>query len=624
MPDLPLIQLRNARLTKLDELRAMKINPYPSRSNRTHLAQSVIENYTSLEGTTVIVAGRLVSFRPHGAITFGHIQDQTGRIQLYFKEQTVSETNADQGNIGYGDLRLLDIGDFVEVTGTVTKTQRGEISVLVHTTRILAKSLRPLPNKWSGLKNRELVLRKRYLDTIMEPQHKMHFAQISEMLFAIRSYLHNRGFLEFHTPVIQPLYGGGTAKPFVTHVNALGRDMFLSISHELYLKRLIAAGFDNVFTIGRYFRNEGIDRSHHPEFSMVETMSAYRDYTFNMDLIEEMFRYVAENAFGRTEFTVRGNRVNFLEPWRRVSMVDVVRQVTGVDFRQLHTSEEANNALAALGIHEPQASVGHALVSAFEAHVAPTLVQPTLVYGHPMEISPLAKPMEQNPRFAERFEIYVGGTECGDNWSEQNDPVQLLEIWRDQFGRHLQQTDEVQPIDYDFIEVLEHAMPPTSGIGPGVERMAMIFTEQDNIDDVIYFPLMRPIISQDNAAIYGVRQEEAVPTGDVLVALDEFASMLSDQSIMRPQKEVVILPHLQVWRRAGGHSWATGYLEVTGLIPNQIMKIAGYQTRLAQPEVNGEELDKFRAFISSNVADKLKVRNEGLSIAILDADVEYH
>jgi lysyl-tRNA synthetase class 2 len=622
MAELPLIQLRNARLTKLGELRAMGINPYPSQTDRTQYAQGIKDAFSTFEGTTVVVAGRLVSLRPHGAITFGHIQDQTGRIQLYFKESTLSKANSEQGNIGYGELRLLDIGDFVEARGTVTKTQRGEVSILVDVARILAKSLRPLPSQWSGLKNRELILRKRYLDTIIEPQHKMPFAQISEMLFAIRSFLHQRGFLEFHTPVIQPLYGGGTAKPFVTHVNALDRDMFLSISHELYLKRLIAAGFDNVFTIGRYFRNEGIDRSHHPEFSMVETMSAYKDYTFNMDLIEELYRYVAEHAFGRTEFTVQGNRVNFSEPWRRVSMVEAVLQVTGVDFRLMQNAEEANNALARLNINEPQGSVGLALVSVFEACVEPTLVHPTLVYGHPVEISPLAKPMDHDPRFAERFEIFVGGMECGDNWSEQNDPVQLLEFWRGQFGRQQRQAEEIHPVDYDFIEVLEHGMPPTTGIGPGVERMAMIFTEQDNIDDVIFFPMLRPVLSQDNATIFDVRQEEAPPTVDVLVTFDEFASMLGDQTISSPQKQVLVLPHLRVWRNLDGHAWVTGHLEVTGLIPNQIVKIVGYRSRLSQPNVSSGDLDEYRAFIDRNVSDVLTAGGSS-SIEISEADVVY-
>src|SRR5262249_44885325 len=268
----------------------------------------------------------------------------------------------------------------------------------------LTKALRPLPDQWSGLKDRELVLRKRYLDLILDRHPQERFEQISRMVAAIRSFLDGRGFLEFNTPAIQPQYGGGTAKPFKTHVNALGCDMYLAISHELYLKRLIVAGFDKVYTIGRYFRNEGIDRSHHPEFSMVETMTAYENYEYNMNLIEDMFRHVATSAFGRTQFNVRGHVIDFSQPWRRVSLADVVQEKTGVDFRSISTPEEANARLAALGINEPQPTVGEALVKAFEISVEPTLVQPTLVYGHPVEISPLAKPLAADPRFAERFE----------------------------------------------------------------------------------------------------------------------------------------------------------------------------------------------------------------------------
>src|SRR5262249_21875519 len=287
----------------------------------------------------------------------------------------------------------------------------------------LTKALRPLPDQWSGLKDRELVLRKRYLDLILDRHPQERFEQISRMVAAIRSFLDGRGFLEFNTPAIQPQYGGGTAKPFKTHVNALGCDMYLAISHELYLKRLIVAGFDKVYTIGRYFRNEGIDRSHHPEFSMVETMTAYENYEYNMNLIEEMFRYVAVNVFGRTEFKVRGHTIDFSKPWRRVSMADAVKEKTGVDFRTIPNVQEANARLAARGIKEEQPSVGEALVKAFEVTVEPELIQPTLVFGHPVEISPLAKPMAEDPRFVERFEIFIAGMECGDNWSEQNDPA---------------------------------------------------------------------------------------------------------------------------------------------------------------------------------------------------------
>src|SRR5436190_11837031 len=294
----------------------------------------------------------LMSWRKQGALAFAHIQDQTGRLQLFLRRNLVQATDAAEGRLGYAETNLLDLGDIIEATGKVVRTERGEISVLVEELRLLTKAIRPLPDQWAGLKDRELVLRKRYLDTTLEPAVFDRFGTICKMVASIRSFLNARGFLEFTTPIIQPQYGGGTAKPFKTHVNALGSDMYLAISHELYLKRLIVAGYDKVYTIGRYFRNEGIDRSHHPEFSMVETMTAYENYEYNMNLIEEMFRFVAKTAFGKTHFHVRGNVIDFGKPWRRVSMTEAVKEKTGIDFRACKTVEEANARLAELQINE--------------------------------------------------------------------------------------------------------------------------------------------------------------------------------------------------------------------------------------------------------------------------------
>jgi lysyl-tRNA synthetase class 2 len=504
-PASALAQVRNNRIEKIEKLRTMGIDPYPSRSERSHELRRVIEDFDELEGKTVTVVGRLMSRRKQGAMTFGHLQDQSGRIQLFIRRDDLQETSADTGSIGYKDLSLLDVGDIVGATGTVMKTKRGEISVQPESIRMLAKSLRPMPEKWAGLKDREAVLRRRYLDTIFSDESRERFEAISKMLFVIRSFLRDEGFLEFHTPVLQPEYGGGSAKPFTTHANAIGQSMYLSISHELYLKRLVAGGFEKVFTIGRYFRNEGLDRSHHPEFTMLETMTAYENYEYNMDLVERLFRAIGEQAFGRTTFRVRGFEIDFAKPWRRVGMAEVTLEVTGVDFRECGSVEEANAHLEALGIHEKQPSIGTALVRAFEEKVEETLTAPTFVTGHPVDISPLAKPMADDPRYAERFEIFLGGMECGDNWTEQNDPVQLLDRWKQQSALAVgEAVDEIQPYDWDFLEALEHGMPPTTGLGPGIERMAMIFTEQENIDDVIYFPMMRRHLSELNRGIYGL------------------------------------------------------------------------------------------------------------------------
>jgi len=508
-PTTPLSVLRDNRLKKIEEMRLKGLNPFPSRAARTHYAGSIHSDFEKLEGQPVTVSGRLTSWRKQGGMAFGHVQDQTGSVQFVFRRDDVAPTDPPNGTVGYADLNLLDVGDIVEADGIVGKTQRGETSVMVRKFRILTKSMRPLPDKWSGLQDRETILRKRYLDMISSPENRARYEAISRMLFATRQFLYERGFLEFHTPVIQPQYGGGTAKPFTTHVNALSATMYLSISHELYLKRLIAAGFDKVFTIGRYFRNEGIDKSHHPEFSMIETMTAYENYEYNMALVEDLFRYIAVQAFGRTRFQVRGHEVDFAEPWRRVAMADLVKEDLGLDFRACESVEQANQWIRELGLHEEQASVGEALAYVFEEKSSPKLIQPTLVYGHPVEISPLAKPMAEDPRYAERFEIMIAGMECGDNWSEQNDPVMLLSRWKAAYEATGHKEGEYQPLDYDFIECLEHGLPPTTGIGPGIERMAMIFTGQEDIYDVIFFPMMKPVVSPVNRAIYGIAEEPA-------------------------------------------------------------------------------------------------------------------
>jgi lysyl-tRNA synthetase class 2 len=616
MADIPLINYRNIRLEKVEKLREMGINPYLSKCSRTHYSDSVVKEFENLEGgQDVIVAGRLMSWRPHGKLTFCHVQDQNGKIQILLHKKELGETDLTLKNLGYSDLKLLDVGDFIEITGSVMKTQKGEISVLAKTLKMLAKSIRPLPDKWSGLKDREAILRRRYLDTTMKPENKEHFEAIARMLFATRKFLDDRGFLEFTTPVLQPQYGGGTAKPFITTVNALDCDMYLSISHELYLKRLIAAGFDKVYTIGKYFRNEGIDKSHHPEFSMIETMTAYENYEYNMDLIEDLFRYIAEKAFGKTEFTVQGNKVDFGKPWKRISMIDAVLEVTGTDFRKFKSVAEANEFLATLESEEPvqpQASIGHALAAAFEICVEPTLVEPTLLYGHPMEISPLAKPMDDDPNFAERFEIFIGGMECGDNWSEQNDPVPLLKRWKEDYRRVELNPEEFHPLDLDFVEVLEYGMPPTTGIGPGIERMAMIFAEKENIDDVIFFPMMKPHVSPMNAIIYEVDKLENLPEKgeeekEINLSIDDFSDLVSEEVLTPAPEDIVIYPHLRIWGKPSGKGqWkASGYMDIRGFLKNKKVRVVGYSTGSAEKLDIPTEKESFKTFIEKSINETI-------------------
>ncbi|MBI5387830.1 MAG: lysine--tRNA ligase [Verrucomicrobia bacterium] len=603
----PLVEIRNIRLGKAASLRGLGLNPYPSRCRRTHYAKAIVDDFAGHEGRTVTVAGRLMAWRKQGALAFGHVQDQSGRIQLFLRRQLVHPSDAATQALGYADLPLLDLGDVIEATGKVIKTERGEISVLVEQLRMLTKAIRPLPDQWSGLKDREQVLRKRYLDVILDRQPHERFAAISRMLAAIRAFLDERGFAEFPTPVIQPQYGGGTAKPFKTHVNALGCDMYLAISHELYLKRLIVAGFDKVYTIGRYFRNEGIDRSHHPEFSMVETMTAYENYEYNMNLIEDMFRHVALQAFGRTQFNVRGHLIDFAQPWRRVSMADAVKEKTGVDFRACQTADEANAHLAALGIHEPQLSVGEALVKAFEL-VEPDLIQPTLVFGHPVEISPLAKPLADDPRFVERFEIFIAGMECGDNWSEQNDPAHLLETWQKAYRAEERDQGKFHTLDFDFIEALEYGMPPTTGIGPGIERMAMIFTEQENIDDVIFFPLMRPSVSALNASIFGVQEPALAPVEDLVLSCEDFEA-LCDDGVLKPHAHhLTVTPHVRLWgvRSPLGRSRASGHVDIEGFLPASVLRLAGYKIKSEEPLSEAEEQKKILDLLDLSLVQFLR------------------
>lgn len=571
----PLIEIRSGRVAKADALRKLGLNPYPSKSKRTHYTKQILDGFEALNGQTVTVAGRLMSWRKQGALAFAHVQDQTGKIQLFLRKNLVKPTDAATATLGYAETNLIDLGDIMEATGKVMRTERGEISVLVEEIRLLTKAVRPLPDQWSGLKDREQVLRKRYLDTTLEPESAQRYANISKIVSSIREFLNQRGFLEFNTPVIQPQYGGGTAKPFKTHVNALGCDMYLAISHELYLKRLIVAGYDKVYTIGRYFRNEGIDRSHHPEFSMVETMAAYENYEYNMNLIEDMFRFIATNVFGRTEFVVLGHTIDFGKPWKRISMPDAVKEKYGIDFRDIKTVEEANEKLASIGMNEKQPSIGEALVKAFEG-VEKELIQPTLVYGHPIEISPLAKPMADDPRYVERFEIFIAGMECGDNWSEQNDPVNLLETWRKSYKSEERDAGKFHTLDFDFIEALEYGMPPTTGIGPGIERMAMIFTGRENIDDIIFFPLMRPSVSHINAQVYGIREQALAPVEDLALSQAEFEALCKEGQLKPQTTHVTIKPHLRLW--PGGRY--TGHVDLESFVADSVVHLTGFNIEL--------------------------------------------
>src|SRR5688572_1931673 len=590
----------------------MGLNPYPAKSGRTHYAGPILAKFEEHDGKEATLAGRLMSWRKQGGLAFGHIQDETGRIQLFLKKQNVQASSKEHGNIGFTEFNLIDLGDIVEASGKVMRTERGEISLMVDRLKIIGKALRPLPDQWSGLKDREIILRRRYLDAILEKSSHERFGSVTRMIAAIREFLNSKGFMEFQTPVIQPQYGGGTAKPFKTHVNALGCDLYLSISHELYLKRLIAAGYDKVYTIGRYFRNEGIDRSHHPEFSMVETMTAYENYEYNMNLIDDMFRHIAKEAFGKTEFKVRGHTIDFAKPWTRISMPDAVKQKFGVDFRTAGSVDEANALLEKIGVTEKGPSVGEALVLAFE-RVEPDLIQPTLVFGHPIEISPLAKPMADDPRYVERFEVFIAGMECGDNWSEQNDPVHLLETWRKSYKPEERDSGEFHTLDFDFIEALEYGIPPTTGIGPGVERMAMIFTEQENIDDVIFFPLMRPTITPFNASIYGVEEHALAPVEDLSLTVEEARDLIANGGLKAIGANLTIKPHVRAWT-IGGKTHVTGHAELEGLERAGVVHLAGYKRAVENSFRLDAEVELFKKHLESELGGAVKAKNPNATL----------
>jgi len=359
---------------------------------------------------------------------------------------------------------------------------------------------------------------------------------------------------------------------------------------------------------------------------MVETMTAYENYEYNMNLIEDMFRHVAVTVFGKTQFTVRGHEIDFGRPWRRVSMPEAVKEKTGVDFRACPTVEEANRQLAALNIHEPQPSIGEALVKAFEVTVEPDLIQPTLVFGHPIEISPLAKPLADDPRFVERFEIFIAGMECGDNWSEQNDPVHLLETWRRAYRADERDAGKFHTLDFDFIEALEYGMPPTTGIGPGIERMMMIFTGQENIDDVIFFPMMRPAIAPLNATIYGVPETSLAPVEDLALSSEDFQSLCADGVLKPHARNLIVKPHVRLWSVTAprGGSRASGHVEIEGFVPSSVLRLSGYQIKSEEKLSEDEEKQKILDSIELSLVQFIRKTFPDCHVTLSPATVLRH
>ena len=476
------------RKEKLEELKKQGKNPFEiTKYNRTHTSEDIKNNFAELEGKDVSIAGRIVAKRIMGKASFCHIQDMHGKFQSYVSINDLGEEN-------YSDFKTYDIGDIIGITGFVFKTRTEEISVHAKKVVLLTKSLRPLPEKFHGLKDTELRYRQRYVDLIMNPEVKETFLLRTKIIKEIRKILDSKGYLEVDTPILNTIAGGATARPFITHHNTLDMDMYLRIANELYLKRLIVGGFDKVYEMGRMFRNEGISIKHNPEFTNIELYSAYEDYHDMMDITEEIISTVAQNVLGTTKITYQGTPIDLTPGWKRITMIDSIKEVTGIDFNNINSDEEAREVLKKLGIEFVSTTTrGEAINLVFEGKVEETLIQPTFIYDYPIEVCPLTKKKPSDPRLTERFEIFIGGREYGNAYSELNDPIDQYERFLDQVRQKNAGNEEANDMDEDFVQALEYGMPPTGGLGIGVDRLIMLLTDSASIRDVLLFPTMKPM-----------------------------------------------------------------------------------------------------------------------------------
>ncbi len=486
-----LIKIRIAKLKELQEKGKdpFQIVKFDNKDNSKDIKEKFVDPVEGeeTEPMHVSIAGRLMAKRGHGKASFCDLQDMYGRIQIYVKLDEVGEE-------AYEEFKKYDIGDIIGITGNVFKTHMGEISIKVKTIELLSKSLRPLPEKFHGLKDMDLRYRQRYVDLIMNNDVKKTFIARSKIISGLRKYLDDRGYVEVETPVLNTIPGGAAARPFITHHNTLDIDMYLRIAPELYLKRLIVGGFDKVYEVGRLFRNEGMDIKHNPEFTTVELYSAYEDYNDMMDITEGLISTLAKEITGDTKINYQGTEIDLTPGFRRLPMIEAIKEVTGADFNKANTDEEAMELAKSIGLEvEGKMDRGHLINLAFEERVEETLIQPTFIIDYPVEISPLTKRKPSDPRLVERFELFIGGREYANAYSELNDPI-------DQKGRFLAQmaereagNEEANMMDEDFVQALEYGMPPTGGMGMGIDRLAMLLTDSYSIRDVLLFPTMKPL-----------------------------------------------------------------------------------------------------------------------------------
>lgn len=487
--ELELNRLMQVRKDKLKELQEAGKDPFQiTKYDRSEFSKQIKENYADFENKDVSVAGRIMAKRIMGKASFCTIQDSTGSIQSYVSIN-------DLGEESYKAFKTYDIGDIIGLKGFVFKTKTEEISIHAKEVILLTKSLRDLPEKFHGLKDTELRYRQRYVDLIVNPEVKNTFEMRSKIIKEMRNFLEAKQYMEVETPSLSTIAGGATAKPFETYHNALSLDMYLRIAPELYLKRLIVGGFDRVFEIGKNFRNEGIDIRHNPEFTSMELYAAFQNYHDMMDLVEEMFQTISQKLLGTTQISYQGTPIDLGGTWKRVTMIEAIKEVTGVDFNTIDSDEEAVKIAKEKGveIEENKQTRGYVINAFFEEFVEETLIQPTFIYDYPVEVSPLTKKKPEDSRLTERFEFFIDGREYGNAYSELNDPIDQYERFLAQVKQREAGDDEANMMDDDFVRALEYGMPPTGGLGIGVDRMIMLFTDSASIRDVLLFPTMKPI-----------------------------------------------------------------------------------------------------------------------------------
>ncbi|MDK6855934.1 MULTISPECIES: lysine--tRNA ligase [unclassified Aerococcus] len=481
------------RRDKVDELREHGINPFASGYQRENTAGELHDGYESFDkeelaekDLDVAIAGRLMTKRGKGKVGFGHVQDMSGQIQIYVRKDEIGEE-------AYNTIwKKSDLGDILGIRGKLMRTNTGELSVQAKELIHLTKALRPLPDKYHGLQDKEQIYRQRHLDLITNSESMDRFVKRSKIVREVRRFLDDQGYLEVETPTLHNLAGGASARPFITHHNALDIDLYLRIALELHLKRLVVGGFEKVYEVGRVFRNEGIDHTHNPEFTLLEVYTAFSDMAGVMDLVEGLYQHVAQEVLGTTKVTYGDHELEFGGKWARIHMVDAIKEACGVDFWQEMSDQEARDLAKEHGVPvEDNHTVGHVINEFFEHFVEDSLIQPTFVYGHPKAISPLARTNEEDPRFTDRFEAFIAGAEAGNAFTELTDPIDQRERFAAQAAEKEAGNDEAHPYDEDFIEALESGMPPTGGLGIGIDRMVMIMTNASSIRDVLLFPTMR-------------------------------------------------------------------------------------------------------------------------------------